>query len=92
MANEADSSCRRTARQIDELAETVGCPQFSCLSLSSAQRVRLVEKLIASRDSESEVENASAVEVERRHAEMESGAVSLLSGPESLARLRAEFQ
>ena len=66
--------------------------EAEALSLSSAQRARLVERLIASLDSEPDVENAWAVEVERRHAEIESGAVSLLPGPESLARLRAEFQ
>jgi len=62
------------------------------LSLSSTQRARLVEKLIASLDSEPDIENAWAAEVERRHAEIESGAVSLLSGPETMARLRARFQ
>jgi putative addiction module component (TIGR02574 family) len=66
--------------------------EAEALSLSSAQRARLVVKLIASLDSEPDVENAWAVEVERRYAEIESGAVSLLSGPESLTRLRAEFQ
>lgn len=66
--------------------------EAKALSLSSAQRARLVEKLIASLDSEPDIENAWAAEVERRHAEIESGAVSLLSGPETLARLRAEFQ
>ena len=39
-----------------------------------------------------DVEAAWAAEVERRHAEMESGAVSLLPGAETLARLKAEFQ
>lgn len=66
--------------------------EAEALSLPSAQRARLVEKLIASLDSEPDIENAWATEVERRHVEMESGAVSLLPGPEALARLRAEFQ
>jgi hypothetical protein len=51
-----------------------------------------VEKLIVSLDSEPDVEAAWAAEVERRHAEMESGTVSLIPGPEALARLKAEFQ
>ena len=74
------------------MSTTVEELEAEALSLSSAQRARLVEKLIASLDSEPDVESAWAVEVERRHAEMESGVVSLLPGPESLTRLRAEFQ
>jgi hypothetical protein len=31
-------------------------------------------------------------EVERREAEIESGAVSLLPGPKSLAKLQADFK
>ena len=74
------------------MSTTVEELEAEALSLSSAQRARLVEKLIASLDSEPDVENAWAVEVERRHADIESGTVSLLPGPESLTRLRAEFQ
>lgn len=74
------------------MSATVEELEAEALSLSSAQRARLVEKLIASLDSEPDIENAWAAEVEKRHAEIESGAVSLLSGPETLARLRAEFQ
>ncbi len=66
--------------------------EAEALTLSNSQRARLVEKLIASLDSEPEIENAWAEEVERRHAEIESGALSLLPGAEALARLRAEFR
>jgi len=52
----------------------------------------LIERLIASLDTDPGVEEAWAAEVERRNAEIESGAVSLVSGPEVLARLRAEFR
>lgn len=41
---------------------------------------------------EPDVEAAWAAEVERRHAQIESGEVSLLPGVETLARLKAEFQ
>jgi len=74
------------------MSATVEELEAEALSLPSAQRARLVEKLIASLDSEPDIENAWAAEVERRHAEIESGVVSLRSGPETLARLRAEFQ
>ena len=62
------------------------------LGLPAVQRARLVEKLIASLEVEPDVENAWAEEVERRQAGIESGAVPLLPGAETLSRLRAEFQ
>jgi len=66
--------------------------EAAALQLSSAERARLVERLIASLDIDPEVEEAWAVEVERRNAEIESGAVSLIPGPEALAKLKAEFR
>ena len=66
--------------------------EAEALGLPTVQRARLVERLIASLDSDPDVENAWTEEVERRHAEIESGAVSLLPGAETLARLRAEYQ
>lgn len=74
------------------MSVTVEALEAEALGLPSAQRAHLVEKLIASLDSEPDIENAWAAEVERRHAEMEGGVVSLLPGPEVLARLRSEFQ
>lgn len=74
------------------MSTTVEELEAEALTLSNSQRARLVEKLIASLDSEPEIENACAEEVERRHAEIESGAVSLLPGAEALARLRADFR
>jgi hypothetical protein len=50
------------------------------------------ERLITSADGDPEVEEAWAAEVERRQAEIDSAAVSLLPGPETLAKLKAEFQ
>lgn len=71
---------------------TVETLEAEALNLSIADRARLVEKLIVSLDTEPDVEAAWAAEVERRHAEVESGAVSLLPGAEALARLKAEFR
>lgn len=71
---------------------TVEALEAEALNLSAAERARLVERLIVSLDAEPDVEAAWAVEIERRHAEIESGAVSLLPGAETLARLKAEFQ
>jgi hypothetical protein len=50
------------------------------------------DRLNDSVDADSESEEAWAAEVERRQAEIESGAVHLLPGPEALAKLKAEFQ
>lgn len=74
------------------MSSTVEALEAEALQLSSAERTRLVERLIASLDADPEVEEAWAAEVERRNAEIESGAVSLVPGPEALARLKAEFR
>jgi len=70
---------------------TLETVEADALQLPAAERARLVERLIASLDIDPEVEAAWAREVERRHAEIESGAVSLLPGPETLAELRSEI-
>ncbi len=66
--------------------------EAEALQLSPGERARLIERLISSLDIDPAVEEAWAAEVERRNAEIESGAVSLLPGPETLAKLKAEFQ
>ena len=74
------------------MSSTVEAIEAEALLLPAAERARLVERLIASLDADPEVEDAWAAEVERRNAEIESGAVSLISGPEALAKLKAEFR
>ncbi len=74
------------------MSSTVEALEAEALQLSAAERARLVERLIASLDIDPEVEEAWAAEVERRNEEVESGAVALVSGPEALARLKAEFR
>lgn len=71
---------------------TVETLEAEALSLPMSDRARLVEKLIESLDTEPDIDAAWAAEIERRHAELESGAVSPLPGPETLARLKAEFR
>jgi putative addiction module component (TIGR02574 family) len=66
--------------------------EAEAMQLSPVERARLIERLISSLDTDPAVEEAWAAEVERRNAEIESGAVSLLPGPETLAQLTAEFQ
>lgn len=66
--------------------------EAEALGLSAADRARLVEKLISSLEIDPSVEEAWAAEVERRHAELESGAVHAVPGPETLAKLKSEFR
>jgi putative addiction module component (TIGR02574 family) len=66
--------------------------QIEVLQLSLSERARLVERLIASLDADPAVKEAWAVEVERRRAEIDDGTVSLLPGPETIAKVKAEFQ
>jgi len=72
--------------------ETVETLEAAALHLPPGERARLVERLIATLDADPEVEEAWAAEVERRQAEIDSGAASLLPGPESVAKLKAEFE
>jgi len=73
-------------------SETVETLEAAALKLTPAHRARLVDRLIATLDADPEVEETWAAEVERRQTEMENGTVTLLSGPESLSELKAEFK
>ena len=66
--------------------------EAEALNLSAGERARLVERLIASLDADPEVEEALAAEIERRQAQIDSGEISLIPGPETLAKLKGEFQ
>ena len=74
------------------MSSTIEVVEAEALQLSAAERARLIERLIASLDADPDVEDAWAAEVERRHAQIESGAVLLLPGAETLAKLREEFR
>jgi len=74
------------------MSSTVEMLEAEALQLPSGGRARLVERLIASLDADPAIEDAWAIEVERRNAPIESGAVSPLPGPETLARLKVEFR
>jgi len=73
-------------------SESVERLEAAALQLTPADRARLVDRLIATLDADPEVEEAWAAEVERRQAEIENGTVSLLPGPKTLAKLKAEFE
>lgn len=65
--------------------------EAGALALPPIERAHLVERLIASFGVQPDVEKEWMAEVERRDAELETGAVQALPGPETLAALRAEF-
>jgi hypothetical protein len=73
-------------------SETVETLEAAALQLTSADRSRLVDRLIATLDADPEVEEALAAEVERRQSQIENGTVSLLPGPETLAKLKTDFE
>ena len=62
------------------------------LQLAPVERSHLLERLIASLDSDPEVEGEWEREADRREAELESGSVSAVSGQEAIARLRARLK
>jgi hypothetical protein len=59
------------------------------LQLVPADRSHLLERLIASLDSDPEVEDAWTQIADQREAELESGSITVTPGPDAVARLRA---
>ena len=66
--------------------------EAEALKLSSAERARLAEHLIASLDEDSEIEEAWAAETERRIAEIEAGTVQVIPATDAIARARAALK
>lgn len=62
--------------------------ESEALSLSPGERAALAQRLLESLDEDAEIEEAWAVEVERRIAEVESGAVQVIPMAEALAQVR----
>ena len=62
------------------------------LGLSVDERSRLLERLITSLDADPEIQEAWVQEAERRDAEVDSGAVSLVPGEQVLSRLRSDLR
>ena len=73
------------------MATHVETLEAEALQLPAAERALLVQTLIASLDAEAGIEEAWADEVERRHAQIESGEVQMMPGPETLAKIRAKY-
>jgi putative addiction module component (TIGR02574 family) len=65
--------------------------EAEALRLPAAERALLVQALVASLDEDSAVEDAWAVEVDRRLAQIEAGEVNLVPGRVALDKLKAKF-
>ena len=66
--------------------------ESEALKLTPGERAALAQRLLASLDEDAEIEDAWATEVERRIAEVESGAVQVIPIAEALARVRAALK
>lgn len=66
--------------------------EAEALKLTPGERAALAQRLLASLDEDAEIEEAWAAEVERRVAEIESGAVKLIPIDEALAQVRASLK
>lgn len=62
------------------------------LKLPAGERSHLLDRLIASLETDTEIQDAWAVEAERRDIEIEEGKVTPVPGPELLDRLRAQLR
>jgi len=66
--------------------------ESEALKLTIGERAALAQRLLASLDEDAEIEDAWAAEIERRIAEVESGAVQVIPIEEALARVRAALK
>ena len=66
--------------------------ESEALKLTLGERAALAQRLLASLDKDAEIEDAWAAEIERRIADVESGAVQVIPIAEALARVRAALK
>jgi putative addiction module component (TIGR02574 family) len=66
--------------------------EAQALKLTAEERAQLADRLIASPFEDREIEEAWAVEVERRIEEIESGRSKLIPAAEAIARARAAIK
>jgi len=71
--------------------EALEALEAEVLQLAPFERSHLLERLIASLDSDREVESAWEQEADRRESELESGSISAVQGQDVIARLRARL-
>ncbi|HVQ61423.1 MAG TPA: addiction module protein [Burkholderiales bacterium] len=66
--------------------------EAQALKLSAEERAELADRLLASLFKDNEIEEAWAVEVERRIEEIENGRAKLVPAAEAIARIRAAIK
>ena len=66
--------------------------QAEALMLTSGERAAFAQLLLASLDEDAEIEDAWAIEVERRIAEVETGSVQVIPIADALAQARAKLK
>ena len=66
--------------------------EAQALSLTPEERARLADRLITSLFDDQDIEEAWAVEVERRIKDIESGRARLVPASEAIARARAAIK
>lgn len=66
--------------------------EAEALKLTTGERAAFAQMLLASLDEDAEIEEAWAVETERRLAEIESGAVQSIPIADALAQVRAALK
>ena len=66
--------------------------EAQALKLSPEERAQLADRLVTSLFKDEEIEDAWAVEVERRIEEIESGHATLIPAADSIARARAAIK
>ena len=65
--------------------------EAEALKLARADRSHLLERLIASLDSDPEVEEAWELEADRREGQLQSGSATESSASEAMSRLRSRL-
>jgi putative addiction module component (TIGR02574 family) len=66
--------------------------ELEALKLTPGERAALAQRLLASLDEDAELEEAWSIEIERRIADVESGAVRVIPISEALAQVRASLK
>ena len=66
--------------------------EAQALSLAPEERAQLADRLITSRFDDQDIEEACAIEVERRVKDIESGRAKLIPASAAIARARAAIK
>ena len=66
--------------------------EAEALTLTPGERAAFAQMLLASLDEDTEIEDAWAIEVERRIAEVEAGSVQVIPIEDALAQARAKLK